>query len=450
MNKIILSLLALTSFAQAQEVKPNIVLIYADDLGYGDLGCYGAKFKTPALDQLAKEGIKAMNYNSAANVCTPSRAAILTGRYPMRCGLPTYRTPDKEHDYYLNTEEITLAEQLKKANYKTYALGKWHLGFNEIKGVHPLDQGFDAYYGLAYNYSTKHDLHNKSIYRDREMVDKNITFPEVTPKYNTELKKIIDAQSPDQPFLIYMAHQIAHTPIAPGKKFKGKSGAGKYGDFVTELDDSCGILINALKEKGLYDNTLIIFTSDNGHVPKLGSGGPLSGGKYVTMEGGHRVPFIAKWTGQIPENTTINTTISSLDIFPLFSKIAGVELPDDRKIDGKDILSILKGESTDSPHEFLYYYNGKNLQAISKGKWKLHLPRTVEDQPYWGKKGKFASLDKVFLVDLEKDIAEKVNVADKHPEVIEMLLTQAEVIRKELGDVNIIGSDQRPQQPERK
>ncbi|MDP0491596.1 MAG: sulfatase-like hydrolase/transferase [Verrucomicrobiota bacterium JB023] len=449
--------LALTSLSSGET--PNIVLIFADDVGYGDLGCYGSSNETPALDKLANQGVRALDFNSAANVCSPSRAALLTGRYPMRNGHPYYRTDDKEWNYGLHPEEITVAEQLKKANYTTYALGKWHLGF-EKAGSHPMDQGFDSYYGLAYNYSTRHDPYNEAIYRNRKVEEAKVKFPAITPQYNDELKRIIGSHPKEQPFFLYMAHQIAHSPIAPSADFQGVTGKGKYADFLAELDHSCQVILDALEENGFSENTLVVFTSDNGHVPGVGSGGPLSGGKYGTMEGGHRVPFIARWPGQLPENNTVETTISSMDLFPLFSSIAGVELPTDRVIDGKNILSVLRGKTTASPHELLYYYNGTNLQAVSKGKWKLHLPREAEDQPFWGKvilrkkapEGKnagFYTLNEPFLVNLETNLAETKNVADDHPEVVAELLAHAEEARSELGDVGSQGSDQRPLWPPR-
>lgn len=433
-----------TVSAQAEITRPNIVLIFADDLGYGDLGCYGAKYPTPALDQMAAEGFRSTDMISAANVCTPSRAALLTGRYPSRVGLPTYRNPSKTENYGLHPDEITIAELLKTAGYRSMAVGKWHLGY-EMEGAHPMDQGFDAYFGLPYNYSTKHNPWNMALFRDREMIAKKVKFPAMTTRYNDEVVKFIGEQSKEQPFFIYMAHQIAHSPILPSKPFLGSSKKGKYGDFVTELDHSVGTVLQALRENALEENTLVVFLADNGQA-KIGSAGPLAGSKYTTMEGGHRVPGIFRWVGKIPEGQVSDTTLSSMDLLPLFCDLAGVDLPTDRTIDGKNILPILMGKSDETPHEFLYYYNGLNLQAVRKGKWKLHLPRTKNDQPYWGqvsRKGSFVSLEQPFLVDLEIDIGETQNVAAANPEVVEMLLKEAERTRAELGDVSQEGSDQR-------
>jgi arylsulfatase A-like enzyme len=437
-----LTLLLSASLLQAAD-RPNIVLIFADDLGFGDLGCYGAKYPTPALDQMAAEGFRSTDMISAANVCTPSRAALLTGRYPSRAGLPTYRSPDKKTDYGLHPDEITIAELLKTAGYRSMAVGKWHIGF-EMEGAHPMDVGFDTYFGLPYNYSTKHDPWNMALFRDRNMIEENVKFPAVTSRYNEEVVKFIEEQSKDQPFFIYMAHQIAHSPVAPSKPFIGSSKKGKYGDFVTELDHSVGKVLQALRENDLEKNTLVVFLADNGQA-KSGSAGPLSGSKYTTMEGGHRVPAIFRWTGEIPVGQVSDTTLSSMDLLPLFCDLAGVELPTDRTIDGKNILNVLLGKTDESPHEFLYYYNGLNLQAVRKGKWKLHLPRTAKDQPYWGsgKKGSFVTLDQPFLINLESDVGEKHNVAANNPEVVGTLLKEAERIRAELGDSNQAGSDRR-------
>ncbi|MGJ8644427.1 MAG: sulfatase family protein [Luteolibacter sp.] len=444
-TKLLISIAFGVATSLSAAPKPNIVVIFADDLGYGDLGCYGAEYPTPALDQMAAEGFRSTDLISASNVCQPSRVALLTGRYPTRAGLPTYRLRGEKGHYGMHPDEITMPELLKTADYRSLAVGKWHIGFR-MEGAHPMDQGFDAYFGLPYNYSNKHDPWNMAIFRDREMIEKNVKFPGVTDRYNEEVVKFIGEQSKDQPFFIYMAHQIAHTPIQPSKAFLGKSKKGKYGDFVTELDHSVGLVLQALRDKGLDENTLVVFLADNGQHGKQGSAGPLAGSKYTTMEGGHRVAGIFRWPGTIPAGKVSDVTLSSMDLLPLFCDLADVKLPTDRTIDGKNIRDVLLGQSDESPHEFLYYYNGFNLQAVRKGKWKLHLPRTAADQPFWGQlsvKRYFPKLDQPFLVNLENDIGEEHNVADDNPEVVVMLLKEAERTRAELGDVGQTGSDQR-------
>lgn len=430
---------------EAEHKPPNIIVIFADDLGYGDIGCYGAEgIKTPNLDALADGGFRSTDFFIPANVCSPSRAALLTGRYPMRNGYPVATRPvfPKYKNYGFAPEELTIPELLKPAGYRTLMVGKWHLGL-EIKGSHPLDAGFEEYFGIPRNFASD----DNTLYHNRDTVSEGVEAEILTTAYTDKVVEFI-SEKRDEPFFIYVSHHIVHNPLRPSKDFKGSSEYGVYGDFVQELDHSTGRIMEAVNKTGLEKSTLVVFTSDNGPTWKGQTGG-MSGGKYCTMEAGHRVPGIFFWPGEIPAGQTSNTLISSMDLLPLFCDLANVDLPKDRKIDGKNILDILKGQTTKSPHEFTYYYNGTNLQAVRKGNWKLHLPRTVSDQPFWSKtshpkvdKG-FISLDEYRLFNLENDLAEKTNVAEKHPKVMAMLKAQAEVIRAQLGDVNIIGTDQR-------
>ena len=431
----------------ADERPPNVVLIFADDLGYGDISCYNPKAApTPHIDQLATEGFRSTDFFIPANVCSPSRAALLTGRYPMRCGVPVARNENvpKYDNYSFSSDEITIPELLGKAGYRSLMVGKWHLGM-EIEGSHPLDAGFDEHLGIASNYESKRGKNHSTLYRGKEVEAKNQPFEALTRRYTDEAVKFIDERK-NEPFLLFFSHHIPHTPHLPRKEFLGSSGQGKYGDVIQELDHSTGRIMKALVDAGIDENTLVVFTSDNGPGGK-GSAGPLRGGKYGTMEGGHRVPGIFRWPGQIPAGQTSDVTLSSMDLLPLFCALADVDLPEDRKIDGVNILPILKGEQSESPHEFLYYYNGTNLQAVREGNWKLHLPRTAQDQPFWNKKKSkykvFVTLEEPALFDLSEDVGEKQNVAAQHPEVVARLQQQAEAIRSELGDVNVQGSDQR-------
>ena len=265
-------------------------------------------------------------------------------------------------------------------------------------------------------------------------------------------------QDHNQPFFVYFSHHIAHTPILPSKPFRGKSpknprAPGKkqnpaYQDFLLELDDSVGRVRTAVNDAGIADNTLIVFLSDNGPA-RFGSAQPFSGGKYVTMEGGHRVPAIFCWPKHIPAGQVSDAIITSMDLLPLFCHVAGVEVPTDRTIDGRDISDLLTGKTNESPHDAFYYYNGLNLQAVRLGKWKLHLPRKISDQPYWAKRGSpkqkpLMSLDKDLLFDLETDPGEKTNVITQHPKVKAKLMALADRAREELGDVHVTGTDQRP------
>lgn len=432
---------------KTRDTTPNFVVIFADDLGYGDISCYGLTgVKTPHLDSLAADGFRSTDFFVPANVCSPSRAALLSGRYPTRCGIPVARNEGvgKYNNYGFPSEEITIPELLKKAGYRSLMVGKWHLGM-EVEGSHPLDAGFDEHLGIPSNYSPARGPNHNTLYRGKEVEQRNVSCDELTKRYTDEAVEFIERHK-EQPFFIYVSHHIVHSPLKPSEDFVGTSSKGKYGDFIKELDDSTGLIMTALHDAGVDDNTLVVFTSDNGPTGP-GSTGGLNGGKYCTMEGGHRVPGIFRWPGNIPARQVSDTTLTSMDLLPLFCNLAGVTVPGDRKLDGYDILPILQGKQTDTPHKFLYYYNGTNLQAVREGHWKLHLPRTVADQPFWSKKPSkkkgFVTLREPQLFDLRNDVEEKRNVAQRHPRVVARLLKQAESIRAELGDVRTIGSDQR-------
>lgn len=367
----------------------------------------------------------------------------MTGRYPMRCGHPISRHYTAKYESYaLAPDEVTIAEQMKKAGFYNAMIGKWHLGF-EVAGSHPLDAGFDEYYGMKGNYTTDYP-----IYRNREGEQSGVPFNQVTQLYTKEAIKFIEKEH-KQPFFLYFSHHIAHTPIDPNPEFKGKTKRGKYADFVYELDDSVAQVVQAVEKKGISENTLIVFLSDNGPA-NTGSAKPLSGGKYVTMEGGMRVPGIFYWPGKIPSRQVSDALITSMDLLPLFSALAQVELPKKVTLDGKDIWDLLTGDTNQSPHSYFHYYNGLNLQAVRNERWKLHFPRTTQDQPYWAKKmggnkkKRFTTLDHPVLYDLDSDLNEQINVYAENPEIVKELMKEATRIRQEIGDINVIGTDQRP------
>ena len=365
----------------------------------------------------------------------------------MRCGIPVARNDGaaKYKDYGFAPDELTIPELLKPAGYRSLMVGKWHLGLH-VEGSHPLDAGFDEYLGIPSNYSEGRGSDYNTLYRGKEVEQRNTPCQELTKRYTDEAIAFIGRQQ-NEPFFIYVSHHIVHTPLLPRKEFVGSSEKGKYGDFIKELDHSTGRIIKAIHQAGLDDNTIIVFTSDNG-ANRLGSNGGLKGGKYCTTEGGHRVPGIFRWPGQIPAGQVSDLTLTSMDLLPMFCGLAGVELPTDRKIDGQDTLAIVEGKQSTTPHELLYYYNGTNLQAVREGDWKLHLPRTVKDQPFWCKKpigGRvFVTLEQPALFNLKDDLGETKNLADQNPQIVAHLQKQAAAIRAELGDVDVTGTDQRP------
>jgi arylsulfatase A-like enzyme len=404
---------------------PNFVIIFCDDLGYADLGCYGSTtISTPRLDKMASEGMKFTEFYVAAPVCTPSRAALMTGCYPMRVGLPS--VINQKSVVGINSEEITLAELLKTRGYATACIGKWHLGYQ--KKFLPTRHGFDHYFGLPYS----NDMPGRDgvpLIRDEEVIERPVVQENLTERYTEEAVKFITANK-DRPFFLYLPHTFPHRPLSVQEQFRGKSKGGLYGDVVERIDWSTGRILDTLKELGLDEDTLVIFTSDNGPWLALGPDGgcalPLRDGKATCWEGGMREPCIVRWPGHVPAGAVCSEMASSMDILPTFTKLAGAEPPKDRIIDGMDIRPLLAGtEGARTPHDALFYYYGDRLYAVRSGRWKLMLPTkdriTGEEIP-------------LGLYDLKADISEKNNLADRYPKVVERLQALLERCRDDLGD----------------
>lgn len=429
--------------AAAQAKPPNIVIIFTDDLGYGDLGCYGSPtIRTPHLDRMAAEGLRFTDFYSAAEVCTPSRAALLTGRYPLRSGMAGNRRvlfPNSRGG--LLPSEVTLAEALKPRGYATAHLGKWHLGIHE--GSRPLDQGFDYSFGLPYSNdmdaradlprgasgspSPPTDGWNVPLIRNGEVIEQPADQTTLTKRYTEEAVKFIRAQG-DRPFFLYLAHTFPHVPMFASPAFKGKSRAGIYGDAVEEIDGSTGEILDALRATGLADNTLVVFTSDNG--PWLimgdqgGSAGLLRDGKGSTWEGGMRVPAIAWMPGRIPPGVT-SVPANAMDLFPTALALAGVPAPAGVVLDGVDLAPVLF-ESEPLPERPFFYYRGNELFACRLGEWKAHF-RT---QTGYGQ-AQAEAHEPPLLFHLGRDPSEKRDVASAHPAVLARI--QEAVNRHEAG-----------------
>jgi arylsulfatase A-like enzyme len=404
----------------AEPPKPNVILIVCDDLGYGDLGCYGARdIRTPNLDRMAAEGTRFTDFSVAAPLCTPSRAALMTGRYPGRCGLAIgVLRPDAANG--LAPGEITLAEIVKPAGYAAGCIGKWHLGF--VKGMRPMDQGFDSYYGVLHNLDRFETVYfdqegGMPVLRGAQVVERPAVPAKMTGLYTQEALRFINEHRA-RPFFLYLAHAMPHIPFDASPRFKGKSARGLYGDAVEELDWSTGEILNRLRALGIDRKTLVLFTSDNGPERNTpGTAAPLRGTKHTVYEGGLRVPCIAWWPGKVPAGRVSDDFITALDLLPTLANLTGAELPKDRVFDGFDITPVLLGEKgARSPRFSLYalYGLGKNrLESIRVGRWKLHLRAPAE------------------LYDLSADLAESANLAGRHAEVVRRLVGQAVVIRRE-------------------
>lgn len=443
------TLAALTPGCIENAEKPvNFVLIYLDDMGYGDLSLTGATgYKTPNLDRMASEGILFTHFYSPQAVCSASRVGLLTGCYPNRVGFSG--ALDHSARYGINPEEETIAEVLKTKNYATAAYGKWHLG--HVPEFLPLRHGFDEYFGIPYsNDMWPNHPTNKDYYPPLPLIEGEATV-ETNPdqsQFTTQFtERTIDfiSRNRNNPFFVYLAHPMPHVPLFVSDKFAGKSEQGLYGDVMMELDWSVGEIIKTLDKLGLSENTLVIFTSDNGpwlnYGNHAGSTGGLREGKGTTFEGGQRVPCLMRWKGTIPGGIVSNSLSSGIDVLPTIAEIAGAALPE-QKIDGVSLLPVLKGEPGANPREtFLYYYRRNNLEAVRHGNWKLIFPhpgrtysgfepgmdgmpgRAVENFAHEGG-----------LYDLRRDPGEQYNLIEFYPEIVERLNKIADEAREDLGD----------------
>ncbi|NOY40255.1 MAG: sulfatase [Planctomycetes bacterium] len=449
---------------------PNIVVIFIDDMGYADIGPFGAKgYETPHLDRMAKEGRIFTDFHSATAVCSASRAALLTGCYPERISIRGALPPSAKHG--LNPDETTIAELCKQQGYATAVYGKWHLG--HLQPFLPLQHGFDEYFGLPYSNDMwpQPDVQgdpvpkgrlrypNLPLYEGDRIVSEEVTAEDqaqLTTWYTERAVHFIDRNS-ERPFFLYLPHTMVHVPIFVSSKFKGKSEQGLYGDVVMELDWSVGQVLEALKRNGIDDQTLVVFTSDNGpwlnYGNHAGSAEPLREGKGTMFEGGYREPCVMRWPKKIPAGTKCDEFATTMDLLPTIAKLIGGKLSTDRPIDGKDIWPLMAGEAdAKSPYDaFFCYYSGE-LRAVRDRRWKLHFPhryRTLAGKKP-GQDGYRVSYSHTKigheLFDLKNDVGETTNVADAHPEIVARLKKQAEQMRGELGDrlTKRTGSQVRP------
>lgn len=425
--------------------KPNFVIIYCDDMGYGDLGCFGSELNlTPEIDRVAEEGICFTSFYVTSGVCTPSRSSLMTGSYPLRVGMDENSSgfwvlfPGDSKG--LNPEEITIAEMLKEQDYATACIGKWHLG--DQPQFLPNNQGFDYYFGIPYSndMGNERDKSNPPLplMRNMEIIEAPVDQSTITRRYTAEAISFIQ-RNKEKPFFLYLPHTMPHYPLHASEGFRGKSNNGKYGDAIEEIDWSTGQIINTLRELGLDKNTMVVFTSDNG-ATRSGSNAPFSGWKGGIMEGSMREPCVMWWPGHIPAGKRCSEMVTNMDLLPTFANLSGNEVPGDRVIDGKDITPLILGESgAKTPHDVFYYYFMSQLQAVRSGKWKLFLP--IEERQYgWLRKIQKAEAE---LFDLEADPSESINLIDTYPDVALKLMELAEVARADIGDYQRKGANTR-------
>lgn len=422
------------------EDQPGVIILFADDMGYGDLECYGhPNIRTPNLNRMAARGIRLTSFYAAAPVCSPSRAGLLTGRYPVRCGMPHNTGPGS--DNHLPVSEITIAQALKKAGYRTMAIGKWHLGHSRDEYM-PTSRGFDRFFGLPYSndmikpwVQTDRPLR---LFKDLEPIEDTVDQRSLTVRYTRQAQEFIRS-SKGRPFFIYLAYSMPHLPVNTSDGFRGNSVAGLYGDVIQTIDWSAGQIMQTLEEEGAEDNTLLVFTSDNGPWHNLpprmlqggnepwhaGSAGLLKGSKGTTYEGGMREPCIIRWPAKIPAGQVSSEPASTLDLFPTILTAAGVDLPGDRTIDGDNILPMLRGPGP-SPARYFFYGRGTRLEAVRNGHWKYRISHyVIGDQP--DGPGPFPE-----LYNLDLDPAEMYNVADRYPDVAEEMDRVLRVMAEEL------------------
>lgn len=456
---LLLLFYGLGQVVHAAERLPNVVIILADDLGYADVGVYGAKgLSTPNLDQLAREGIRFTDFHVAQAVCSASRAALLTGCYPNRVGIEGAMEP--WYDFGIHQQELTFPQMMKQKGYATGMVGKWHLGTpTEFLPTH---RGFDEWFGLPYS-NDQWPLHPEKpgkfpplpLYDGDKVVNPNVThrdMEQLTNQYTQRAVSFID-RNKDRPFFLYVAHTMPHVPLAVSERFRGTTPRGLYGDAVEEIDWSTGEILTTLKKHGLENDTIVMFLSDNGpwlvYGNHAGSAYPLREGKTTTWDGGTRVPFIARWPHHIPAGAVCQEVAMTIDLLPTIANLIGAKLPD-HKIDGLDIWPLLAGASdAKNPHEAYFFYgvpfgvwSGAELESVRTRRWKLILPhgyRTLGGRKPgmdgWPGEYQKQPIPAAELFDMDADIEEQNDVAAEHPEEVQKLLGLAEKCREDLGDL---------------
>jgi arylsulfatase A-like enzyme len=415
--------------AGAEAPRPNVVLIVADDLGYGDLGAYGAKdLATPNIDRLAQEGLRFTDFYAVANTCSPSRAALMTGRYPPRSGVNAVLFHDTPEG--LPDREITIAELLRDAGYRTAMVGKWHLG--ATGEFMPLRHGFSEFFGVPHS----NDEKNFFVYDGLDRLPESVDQSHLMRRYTDRALAFLESAAHDeQPFFLYVAHNAPHVPLYPSADFAGRSQRGRFGDVVEELDASVGAVIAKVGELGIERETLVIFTSDNGPWLAMrdwgGSAGDLRGGKTSTFEGGHRVPALARWPGSIPGGAETRDVANMMDWLPTLAELAGVDLPNDRAIDGRSLVGVLHGSGTREPTPLFYFRlrlplgdQRAQVGAVRDGRWKLKLSQRGYPELFEPLALTQLFAHDLLLFDLESDRGERHDVAAEHPDVVARLAKQ--------------------------
>lgn len=445
--------------------QPNIILVVTDDQGYNDLGCFGSKLiRTPNIDRMAAEGLKLTSYYSSAPLCAPSRASLMTGCYSQRLAEPD---DIKRFHTILDASEVCLPELLRKVGYQTCAIGKWHLAGGgrgciavddgkegtaryslKRPEVMPCQKGFDQYFGIPYS----NDMNPVVLLRDNRAVEylgQSEKQAGISTRYTDEAIEFIE-KAAGEPFFLYLAHNMPHTPLYPHPRFAGKSEYGLYGDCIEEIDWNMGRLLDKLTALGIDQNTFVIFTSDNGpwidphtkgrnpaaKTSRLqgGRADPLRGYKMTTHEGGVRVPCVMRFPSRIPPNRTLEQMVTALDFFPTFLGIAGAEPPRDRVIDGADVMALLCGDDVSSPRSDFYYYKWTHLHGVRNGDWKLVLERTARPKDLGWYNRLQEAVEETTLYNLKNDISETTNVAADHPQVVARLMEIVAKSQHELGD----------------
>lgn len=416
-----------TELRKPSSPTPNIVVVICDDIGYGDLACYGGSvIKTPRLDELASSGARVSSMYSGGPTCSPSRAALLTGRVAPRTGVGCVLFPDDGRG--LHSEEKTIASYLSENGYATGCFGKWHLGDVPERG--PLRFGFDTYFGLPFS----NDTPPYELYRDEEVVENSPDMSSLSRRYTEAAIDFIEATPRDRPFFAYLAFSMPHYPVSPEPDFDGVSQGGPYGDVVEAIDHYCGVLRDHLQKRGVIDNTIFIFTSDHGPWFE-GSTGGVRGRKFETWEGGMRVPFIVSWPAQIPQGQVVASPLATIDVLPTLCSLVGLSEDTERAFDGEDVVPNLVGEKSE-PHQPIWYFDGYKLNAVRKGKWKLHRRRQTwgaeRFAQIWGAE-RFAQMSLPQLFDLQIDPSESYDLSSRFPEVVEELLSLMETFEASLG-----------------